>query len=71
MDEQLLELLELEFPRKILCREDCRGLCPHCGHDLNLGPCDCKPEIDPRWEPLQAILAEMEAAEGKETDEDK
>lgn len=71
MDEQLLELLELEFPRKILCREDCRGLCPRCGHDLNLGPCDCKPEIDPRWEPLQDILTEMESKKDKEPNEGK
>lgn len=66
MDEQLVELLELSFPSKILCREDCRGLCPRCGHDLNDGPCDCEEESDPRWAPLQAILAEMEAREGDE-----
>ncbi|MDD6980904.1 MAG: DUF177 domain-containing protein [Clostridia bacterium] len=61
MDEPLLELLEIEFPRRILCREDCRGLCPKCGKDLNEGPCSCGADPDPRWAPLQAILDEMEA----------
>ena len=34
----------LEFPSKVLCREDCKGLCPVCGTDLNFGTCSCKPE---------------------------
>ncbi len=63
MDEQLLELLELEFPTRVLCREDCKGLCDKCGKDLNDGPCDCKEELDPRLAPLAQMLAEMKAAE--------
>ena len=43
----------LAVPGFALCREDCRGLCPRCGADLNLGPCGCAPEIDPRWEALR------------------
>ncbi len=35
------ESLLLEWPMAPLCREDCRGLCPGCGADLNLGPCGC------------------------------
>ena len=31
----------LAVPSFVLCREDCKGLCPHCGADLNLGPCGC------------------------------
>ena len=46
IDEQLVELLELEFPTRILCREDCKGLCQRCGKDLNEGPCDC-PTVEP------------------------
>ena len=38
-----------------LCREDCRGLCPRCGKDLNEGPCDCEPEPDERF----AALADL------------
>ena len=68
MDEQLIELLELEFPRKILCRPDCRGLCPKCGRDLNTGDCDCREEPDPRWAPLQAILDEMEARDNSQSE---
>lgn len=36
------------FPHKFLCREDCKGLCPRCGKNLNDGDCGCKPEVDPR-----------------------
>jgi uncharacterized protein len=63
MDDELLELLEMEFPRRVLCREDCKGLCPQCGKDLNEGPCDCREELDPRLAPLQKILEELEAKE--------
>lgn len=60
IDERLTELLEVDFPSKILCSEDCRGLCPKCGRNLNSGNCDCsKKEIDPRLLPLQKILDEM------------
>jgi uncharacterized protein len=44
------------LPMVTLCREDCLGLCPQCGHDLNLGPCDCKPEIDARLSVLEKLL---------------
>jgi uncharacterized protein len=45
----------LGMDTKVLCSEDCKGLCPRCGADLNLGPCSCKKEIDPRL----AVLAEL------------
>lgn len=41
MDELALSDLLLELPTKILCREDCRGLCFKCGADLNEGECSC------------------------------
>ena len=60
MDEQLKEQLELEFPARFLCREDCLGLCQKCGHDLNSGKCDCpEKEIDPRLATLLEILEKM------------
>jgi uncharacterized protein len=43
----------LAQPRYVLCREDCKGLCPRCGKDLNEGPCDCPPRTDSRWESLR------------------
>ena len=42
---------------KTLCRDDCKGLCPVCGKDLNTGACGCDPtEIDPRFESLRALV---------------
>src|SRR5215218_4717895 len=50
------EALVLDLPLAPLCREDCRGLCPTCGADLNLGDCDCPPaDIDPRWAALDVL----------------
>ena len=46
----------LAAPMSVTCREDCRGLCPHCGQNLNEGKCDCEPEPDPRWGPLLDLL---------------
>ena len=46
----------LEMDTKTLCSEDCKGLCPRCGANLNEGPCSCKPEGDPRWAALAALL---------------
>lgn len=48
----------LAVPGFSLCREDCKGLCPHCGADLNEGPCSCAPEIDSRWEALRRPAGE-------------
>jgi uncharacterized protein len=47
------EELMLAAPRYVLCRDDCKGLCPQCGQDWNAGPCDCAPASDPRWQPLK------------------
>ncbi|HKX30988.1 MAG TPA: DUF177 domain-containing protein [Blastocatellia bacterium] len=57
LDEMVLEQLELNLPSRRLCREECRGLCPQCGADLNLESCRCQKPIDPRWQAL-ADLAE-------------
>ena len=46
----------LEMDSKTLCSEDCKGLCPRCGADLNLGPCSCKKEPDPRLAALASLL---------------
>lgn len=62
VDEQLLEILELDFPSKVLCHEDCRGLCPKCGRNLNIGPCGCDlREPDPRLAPLAKLLEKYKA----------
>ena len=60
MDEQLRAQLEMEFPIRFLCHDDCKGLCQKCGKNLNEGKCDCvTKEIDPRFAPLQKLLDEM------------
>lgn len=54
--EVLRQNVLIAIPPHVLCRDDCRGLCPTCGQNLNLGPCDCRPEMDPRWAALAALL---------------
>jgi len=49
------EELLLTAPRYAVCREDCKGLCPQCGKDLNAGPCGCAPVTEARWQPLKAL----------------
>lgn len=44
LDKMILEGIVLGLPTKILCKEDCKGLCPICGTDLNKTSCDCKNE---------------------------
>jgi len=55
-DTLVWEDIVLSMPPKLLCRPDCAGLCQRCGANLNEGPCECKPEGDPRWEALQQLL---------------
>jgi DUF177 domain-containing protein len=53
------EELVLAVPRYVVCREECRGLCPHCGKDLNAGPCGCVPEADLRWRALADLKGKL------------
>lgn len=47
-------------PVTVLCREDCAGLCPTCGADLNVAPCDCVVEVtDSRWEALKDLAERL------------
>jgi uncharacterized protein len=48
------EELALAVPRYVLCRDDCRGLCPQCGQDLNAEACACTPATDVRWQGLSS-----------------
>ena len=56
LTEAIRQHILLELPMVALCREDCKGLCSQCGHDLNLGPCECKPEVDARLSVLKTLL---------------
>lgn len=56
LTEAVREQVLLHVPRYVVCREECRGLCPRCGADLNTAPCDCVPEEEPSpWDSLKKI----------------
>jgi len=56
LDPILREQLLLALPMQVVCREDCRGLCPVCGQDLNERACGCEPKVlDPRLAALKSI----------------
>ncbi|MBR1841782.1 MAG: DUF177 domain-containing protein [Oscillospiraceae bacterium] len=50
------DALVLNMPTRFLCDEDCKGLCPKCGKNLNEGPCDCGEDQDPRLAALAQLL---------------
>lgn len=56
LDEVFSTACVLSLDGKHLCGEDCKGLCPTCGADLNEGPCGCKKELDPRFAVLAKLL---------------
>ena len=57
MDMVVQEVLLASLPMKVVCSQDCKGLCPKCGKNLNQGNCSCsKEEIDPRFEGLRAFF---------------
>lgn len=56
LDPLAREDILLELPTKVLCRDDCKGLCPQCGKNLNQEPCSCEKPIDPRLEALRQLL---------------
>ncbi|MGH2730855.1 MAG: YceD family protein, partial [Actinomycetota bacterium] len=56
------DALTLALPLNPVCRASCKGLCAHCGADLNRGPCNCAAEeTDPRWAPLAALRERLES----------
>ena len=57
LDELVREDILLELPTKFLCREDCKGICPQCGKNLNEGPCGCEPQsTDARFDVLKNLI---------------
>jgi len=56
VDEIVKEQILLAVPTRMLCREDCKGICPECGIDRNTGECTCVTnDIDPRWAALKKL----------------
>lgn len=69
VDEQLAEEILYDFPRRLLCSEDCPGLCPKCGKKLSEGDCGCeKSEPDPRWAVLREYSEKLKKEENKYKD---
>ena len=60
LEDALREQVLLALPLKAVCREDCRGLCPKCGANLNEKQCSCRDHVeDPRWEALKEIRSKL------------
>lgn len=59
LDDTILYEVQLGIPMRVLCKEDCKGLCPMCGKDLNKGSCNCQEDYsDPRWDALKDLFSE-------------
>ena len=56
LDDIVRTVFVLNLDSKLLCREDCKGLCCRCGRNLNDGPCACQKELDPRFAALKQLL---------------
>jgi uncharacterized protein len=54
------DVIALAVPEQILCREECAGLCPHCGKDLNVEPHEhVDRQLDPRWAALESLRDQL------------
>ena len=56
LDDIVRTVFVLNLDSKLLCKEDCQGLCCRCGKNLNIGPCSCQKELDPRFAALKQLL---------------
>ena len=56
LDDIVRTVFVLNLDSKLLCKEDCKGLCHRCGKNLNEGPCKCQKELDPRFAALKQLL---------------
>jgi len=61
LEDALREQVLLALPLKVVCREDCKGLCPLCGKNLNESQCSCAAHMeDPRWAALKEIRSKLD-----------
>jgi len=56
LNDLVSEDIYLSLPSRFLCKEDCKGLCPMCGQDLNVSSCGCVQPTDPTWDVLKNIF---------------
>jgi uncharacterized protein len=62
LNELLREQFYLALPMKPLCQEECKGLCPQCGTNLNTSTCECEPDlVDPRLAVLRSFQSKRES----------
>jgi uncharacterized protein len=61
LEDVVREQVLLSLPSRTLCKEDCKGLCPRCGQNLNLATCNCNPTSDPRWNALAGLAGTIES----------
>lgn len=67
LTEVIRQYALLTIPMKPLCRGDCAGLCPDCGHNLNQGPCHCSPHgTEPHWSELSKLTLASDAVVNKQ-----
>ncbi|HEX5235673.1 MAG TPA: DUF177 domain-containing protein [Silvibacterium sp.] len=60
LEDVLREQVLLSLPARTLCREDCKGLCPRCGQDLNSESCECDTApADARWSALSGLASRI------------
>ena len=62
LEEAVRQYWTSALPMQAVCRPDCRGLCPHCGQDLNERACSCAPEEDERWSALRQLVRKSEGS---------
>ena len=56
LDDIVRTVFVLNLDSKLLCSDNCKGLCHRCGKNLNDGPCNCQKELDPRFAALKQLL---------------
>ena len=56
LEDIIRTIFVLNLDSKLLCKDDCKGLCCRCGKNLNDGPCNCQKELDPRFAALKQLL---------------
>jgi len=55
LEDALREQMLLALPMRVVCSENCKGLCPQCGKNLNVETCSCAPPADSRWQALNGL----------------
>ena len=61
LEDVLREQVLLATPVKLVCRDDCKGLCPQCGTNLNVETCNCQQPGDPRWAALSELRNKLQS----------